>query len=377
MEFLKRKHSSTQSSPKNALVLNIVLFLTAILSQSNQVQAFVPSSSISSNKLIQKSYGNTRLYDTDDDGEYLNQQTFGGYTVKQRLREEIESPFRTVRLVFFGSSTGSAFVALYFSAINTLKASAGIGSNGPSLEDSLNSCAINVAALVICAGLTYWDWQNGEKNLARIAKGGKLARLQVTPATVSEEGGMTKAITLKEYRRSARVLIAAGGPEYISTLARSLNSDQLADENNLPALLMNSDFIVVPVLLDNDYKIQDTKSFWNTKVEPIEDVDRNFNINYADSVIAFPPAFSGAWAEYLKSDIETAVKTQKFDVYGKGITITVKKNGRILKRTTGQPPWNYFVGLMGSDDGSTAPIEVLDGSKFGMPGDSEKYETPL
>jgi hypothetical protein len=52
-------------------------------------------------------------------------QTFGGFTVKQRLREEVESPFRKVGLVFFGSSAGSALVALYFSATNVLKANMG------------------------------------------------------------------------------------------------------------------------------------------------------------------------------------------------------------------------------------------------------------
>ena len=49
------------------------------------------------------------------------EQKFGGYTAKQRLREEVESPFRTVRLFFFGSSTGSALTALYFSLINVLR----------------------------------------------------------------------------------------------------------------------------------------------------------------------------------------------------------------------------------------------------------------
>ena len=39
-------------------------------------------------------------------------EMFGGFTAKQRLREEIESPFRTVRLTLLGASTGSAFIAL-------------------------------------------------------------------------------------------------------------------------------------------------------------------------------------------------------------------------------------------------------------------------
>ena len=50
----------------------------------------------------------------DDDEPEL----FGGYTAKQRMREEIESPFRKVRLIFFGASTGSALLALYFSILN-------------------------------------------------------------------------------------------------------------------------------------------------------------------------------------------------------------------------------------------------------------------
>ena len=210
-----------------------------------------------------------------------------------------------------------------------------------------------------------------QRNLARIAKGGALARLQVKPAADMEDGSASRTVTLKEYRRTARVLIAAGGPEYITTLARSLNSDQLADENQLPQQLLRSEIILVPVLLDKDYKVGDTQSFWQTEVKEVEGTDRNFDIHRADNVVAFPAAFSGAWADYLKSEIETAVKKQQIDVFEKGITITVKKNGRILKRTTGQPPWNFFLSLMG--DGDSA-MEVLDGSKFGMPGDSEKYE---
>ena len=39
----------------------------------------------------------TRLAALPDEDEL-----FGGYTAKQRLREEIDSPFRKVRLLFFG-----------------------------------------------------------------------------------------------------------------------------------------------------------------------------------------------------------------------------------------------------------------------------------
>lgn len=57
---------------------------------------------------------------TPNDDTSLGEK-FGGFTVKQRLREEVESPFRKVRLAFFAFSAASASVALYFSALAALK----------------------------------------------------------------------------------------------------------------------------------------------------------------------------------------------------------------------------------------------------------------
>ena len=284
------------------------------------------------------------------------EQKFGGYTAKQRLREEVESPFRTVRLFFFGSSTGSALTALYFSLLSAIKAYAGGFPDAPPLEEALQSCGINVAAAIVCGVLTYRDWKAGDANLARIAKGGALAKLIVTPADTSQ-----KAVTLADYRRNSRVLIAAGGKDYINDLCLSLNADQLEDTNTIPTGLAASDVVVIPVLLKGDgTQVGDSMTCWQATT-PDAEKDRNFDIARANQVVAFPRG-NAAWAEYLKSEVETATK-QGFDVLSKGFTITVKKNGRILRRATGLPPWNELIDTM----------EVLDGSKFGMPGDDEKY----
>jgi len=288
------------------------------------------------------------------------QKTFGGYTAKQRLREEVESPFRTVRLYFFGASTGSALVALYFSTFAAIKAAVGGFSDAPPLEEALTSCAINVGAAVACGFLTYRDWKAGNSNLERIAQGGKLARLSVLPM----EGAIAPTV-LAEYRRNARVLIAAGGKEYIETLCRTLCADQRQDENTLARGLEASDVILVPVLLQGDgYAVGDAAPVWKQtppSSAATDDDDRNLDPNRASKVIAFPQK-SNQWAAYLRPEVETAQK-QGFDVLSKGFTIIVKKNGRILRRATGQP---QFEGLIET-------MEVMDGSKFGMPGDDEKY----
>jgi hypothetical protein len=293
---------------------------------------------------------------SESDQAYLEQETFGGFTVKQRLREEVESPFRKVRLFFFASSTGSALTALYFSALSTFKALAGGYSDAPPLDEVLASDGINIVAAIACGLLAYREYQAGQANLERISKGGKLAALSVEPATAG-----ARRQRLADYRRNFRVLIAAGGESYVQKLALSLTSDQMKDSNIIPMKLVETDVIVVPVLLQGSGKITvaDTMDFWKTVTSGPS--DRNFDIDKANSVVAFPRG-NAAWEDYLKSEIENASK-QGFDVLEKGITLTVKKNGRILRRATGLPPWGDLISTM----------EVLDGSRFGMPGDSERY----
>ena len=232
------------------------------------------------------------------------------------------------------------------------------------LNEALESCAINLAGALGFGALSYREVKVGEANLERIAKGGLLARLVVEPANAPESAAVQKAFrkTLKDYRRASRVVIASGGPEYIDKLAMSLCSDQLADENSIPEALAGVDIVIVPVLLNEEYKVVDVKSAWRNAQPGPE--DRNFDSSRADEVIAFPLGFN-MWNEYVESEIETALG-QGFDVLNKGFTITVKKNGRILRRATGLPPYGDYIGVM----------EVADGSKFGMPGDSDRYGGP-
>jgi hypothetical protein len=289
-------------------------------------------------------------------------QKFGGYTAKQRLREEVESPFRKVRFLFFAGSSASALLALYFSATSTLKASLGGYSDAMPMDEALTNCAINLAGVVVCGYLAFRDYKAGQANLERIAKGGKLARLAVVPAAKEFEKSIR---TLSEYRRTSRVLICAGGKEYVENICKALNSDQLKDTNNIPELLQEVDFLVVPVLLtgsSDNINVGDTKRIWR-ETQPLES-DRNFDSTRSDDVIGFPRD-QAAWLDYLESEVATATK-QGFDVIEKGFTITVKKNGKILRRATGTPNWGDLIEAM----------EVMDGSKFGMPGDSEKYGGP-
>lgn len=317
-----------------------------------------PLSGPSRNVGVAQRTSNTALSSTPNNDDSLSEK-FGGFTVKQRLREEVESPFRKVRLASFAFLASSAGVALYFSALAVLKANIGGYADAIPLEDALQTCAINGAGVIGFGALAARELKVGNVNLERIAKGGMLARLVVEPA---EEGSSRR--TLVDYRRASRVVIAAGGADYINRLAMTLCSDQLVDENTLPSALLGVEIVIVPVLIGDDYQATESKTAWRSAV-PGEN-DRNFDSTRADEVVAFPSDLGTCtWNEYLKSDIETA-QGQGFDVLEKGITITVKKNGRILRRATGLPPYGDYIGAM----------EVADGSRFGMPGDSERYGGP-
>jgi len=307
--------------------------------------------------------------DIDQSKELYLSQPQGGYTLKQRLREEIDSPFRKVRLLFFSFSVGSALTAFYFSALNTIKAIAGGYADAPPLDEALTNDAINMSSAIICGFLAYREYNLGQSNLKKLARGGALASLVVEPAIPG-----SRRLEMKSYRRGSRVLIAAGGRDYISSLARSMTSDQFKDINIIPEKLAEVDVIVVPVLLENlpsDSKkknlkvdVGDTRAFWKNGVDAVPETDSNFDINRANAVVSFPMG-SNAWNDYLESEIETAA-TQGYDVLKQGITLTIKKNGKVLRRATGLPSFGEFIGTM----------EVMDGSKFGMPGDSERYGGP-
>lgn len=97
------------------------------------------------------------------------------------------------------------------------------------------------------------------------------------------------------------MLIAAGGAEYIEELVRSLNADQRAGKNTLPAAIAAADVMVVPVLLESVQK--ESVVIGNAQVcyrgTASQPDDQNFDLTRADGVTAFPIGDS-AWAEYLQ-----------------------------------------------------------------------------
>jgi len=102
-------------SPYNMMMRRTVIILSVLLTATPAAGFTAHRSSAVAR--LDKPWDLSKLYSSPNDEVDNLGEKFGGFTTKQRLREEIESPFRKVRLAFFSFSGVSAFVALYFSAL--------------------------------------------------------------------------------------------------------------------------------------------------------------------------------------------------------------------------------------------------------------------
>lgn len=307
---------------------------------------------------------NVRREERNLDEDYFNEETSGGSTVKQRWFEDIEFPFRTVRLLFFGSCTLSAITALYFSLLNTAKAYVGGYNDVPPLQECLQNDVINIIAIIVCVTLiTNWKsdtlFLNLQKNNDQLA-----SSLFIEPASPVYN---YQQYQLLDLRGQFRVVICVGGESYIRRVALSLTSDQMSNTNILPQRLAEANVVVIPVLLTMDYDYDNynnygnygesyllvsegTKNFWNN-LQAFDLYDdtlrpeygRNFDITRANEIIAFPRGVM-RWSDYLEQEIDKVTK-QGYDVLEQGITITMKENGKIMGRATpGLPQWKDLIG---------------------------------
>jgi hypothetical protein len=102
----------------------------------------------------------------------------GGYTRKQILREEIEAPFRKVRLFLVPASFASAALAAFISATRLVATMSGV--KGYDFNDTANNLGLDIVAMIGLGLIWKRDIDGRNRDLERIARSGRLADLQVT-----------------------------------------------------------------------------------------------------------------------------------------------------------------------------------------------------
>jgi hypothetical protein len=233
------------------------------------------------------------------------------YSTEIRLREEAESPFRRVRFFLYASLAAGAATSLVVSAAR-IAAALGGRVNEELLQESVINAAIDIGGLALIAFLFQQDVDAQESRLKRASKGADLARLKIRGrksllGTV-EDDSTTFTTSLSALRRGRgiekRVIIAAAGKDKIDEIMKEARA--------LQDSLCRNDLLVVPVVLPPATAPTVEGELPECMALPVGD----------------------EWKSVINDEASEARK-QGVDVEKEGISIVLKKNGRVGTRTKG------------------------------------------
>ena len=239
-----------------------------------------------------------------------------------RLREEIEDPFAKVRLFIWPSLFAAAGIATYFAGTGLLAEAAGLR---PAAGDTLLNLGVDVGALGGIGFLWRREVASRDTRLRRIQAGAALASLRVQMLA----GG--QSVKLSELRKrsdgkggeSKRVVVVAAEKEALAA--------SLASARTVSAELAAADLLVVPLLVADGRRVD----------APPPEAIVPTGESAAAAHVAVPLAIE-SWQEVLASELETA-RSQDTDAARRGLTLILKKNGRVGTRRLGTPDWRGLV----------------------------------
>jgi Low psii accumulation1 / Rep27 len=262
-------------------------------------------------------------YDNNDE---MNQLGEGEeFTRKQIIKEEIEAPFRKVRMFLYTALFSAAGLG---SLITIIKLTAALsGARSEDLQQLYTNLGVNLGVLPVIAYLYKRDVDAQRALLERIQKGGKLAGLRMKMAT--EDGPII--VKLSDLRRDRgidkRVVIVAAPKELLRTsLATSIK-----EAKNLIA----NDLVIIPLIIDEaggDYTL--TATSLEAMVPDVPNIAEYEHIGLAMAL--------ASWNAVIKKELEVAIKQQP-GALEKGVTIIIKKNGKVGTRRFGVPIWEGLV----------------------------------
>eukprot|EP01041_Mallomonas_annulata_P012821 gene12821-27034_t len=260
----------------------------------------------------------THLYQSDEEEETVNV-----YTTKQVLKEETEAPFRKVRLFLYFALIGAAGIGSVIGITKLLAVMAGARSED--MQTLLTNLGINLGGIPILLYLYNRDISAQNSRLERIRKGGSLAGLKVKIGSKESP----QVVKLSDLRRDRgiekRVVIVAATKDLLESSL--LSSVKEADN------ILSNDLLIIPLVLsstpDSESLVVSAPSL-DTMLKDVPP-ENQLHIGIA---IALP-----AWQSVIKDEI---AKQQK-EARSKGVTIVVKKNGKVGSRRFGVPIWETLV----------------------------------
>jgi Low psii accumulation1 / Rep27 len=275
---------------------------------------------------IKYGVGRSALKMSYDNNEELNQLGEGEeFTRKQLIKEEIEAPFRKVRLFLYTALFSAAALGSIITITKLLATLSGARSED--LQQLYTNLGVNLGGLPVIALLYKRDIDAQRALLQRIQKGGKLSGLRMKMNT--EDGSII--VKLSDLRRDRgidkRVVIVAAPKELLRTSLQT----SIKEAKNLIA----NDLVIVPLIIevtDGDYILTATSLEAMVPDEP--NISKFEHIGLAMAL--------ASWNATIKKELEVAIKQQP-GALEKGVTIIIKKNGKVGTRRFGVPIWEGLV----------------------------------
>ncbi|XP_031503518.1 protein LOW PSII ACCUMULATION 1, chloroplastic isoform X1 [Nymphaea colorata] len=226
-----------------------------------------------------------------------------------KIRSEVLSPFRSVRMFFYLAFIASgalggliAFTQLISALTNPLRAA--------ELPDTLKGLGIDLAAVALFAFLYSREVKAENLQIARLTREETLANLKLR--------GDEKVVPVSALRGIARLVIVAGPASFIlesfrlsqaytdSLLERGVRVLPLATDGLMPESEMKE---------DDELTLQKRKKLWQLR-----------------------PADTPEWSKWLDEQKDLANVSRDSPVY-----LSLRMDGRVRGSGVGYPPWNAFV----------------------------------
>lgn len=234
------------------------------------------------------------------------------YSMRARLREETEAPFRKVRQFVFIGSAMSAAVGSFISSLRIVAAISGIRGVQPLSETSSN-LAINLGVIGVCAYLWKRDQDAGVRRLERMTRGARIAKLKVTDFNTG------KVTQLSEYRFQYRIVVIAGPLE---SVASSLKEARAWHER-----LTELNVKIVPLVVHSSTST-------TTAYAPQYELERG-------SWVADPFDYN-SWVNWLRIEKELSSNSAVLGAEDISVFI-IRLDGKLGARSIGAPFWNRLV----------------------------------
>ncbi|KAL6652425.1 hypothetical protein ACP70R_011350 [Stipagrostis hirtigluma subsp. patula] len=239
-----------------------------------------------------------------------------------KIRSEVLSPFRSVRMFFYLAFMASGSLGGLIALTQLLPALAS-PARAAGAADTLKGLGIDVGAVSLFAFLYSRERKAKDAQVARLAREERLSRLKLRVG--DREGG--RAFPLSELRGTARLVVVAGPAEFVAESFR----------RSRPFLRDLAERAVLAVPFPTDGNTPELRLDGTDDEEAAADGDDVVG-RKSKRLWQLTPVYTAEWTKWLDEQKKLAGVPPDSPVY-----LSLRMDGRVRGSGVGYPPWQAFV----------------------------------